>query len=104
MTEEEMREALFGTSRSAVPSACPKPQPATEDNKPHRAPAKRARAKNFVPRLMVTLRVGNEFEGATELFRHTADTLSKLQAELDAFKEARKKYKYIELVSVQPAK
>ncbi|KPB36965.1 Uncharacterized protein AC516_4026 [Pseudomonas amygdali pv. sesami] len=52
----------------------------------------------------MTLRVGNEFEGATGLFRHTADTLSKLQAELDAFKEARKKYKYIELVSVEPAK
>ncbi|KPY39336.1 Uncharacterized protein ALO52_00147 [Pseudomonas syringae pv. primulae] len=53
-----------------------------------------------MPKLIVTLRVGNEFEGETELFVCPADTLSKLQAELDAKKEARKKYKYIELVSV----
>ncbi|KPX24715.1 Uncharacterized protein ALO72_04181 [Pseudomonas syringae pv. delphinii] len=52
----------------------------------------------------MTLRVGNEFEGTTELIKYEADTLSRLQAELDAMKIARKKYKYVELVSVLPAK
>ncbi|KPB34765.1 hypothetical protein ALP86_102048 [Pseudomonas amygdali pv. mori] len=49
------------------------------------------------------LRVGNEYEGTTELITHEADTLSRLQAEVDAMKIARKKYRYVELVSVKPA-
>jgi hypothetical protein len=48
-----------------------------------------------------TLRVGNEFEWKTELFIHEAHTLSTLQAELDAIKAARKKFKYVDLVSVE---
>ena len=50
------------------------------------------------------MRVGNEFEGKTELFTYEADTFSTLQAELDATKMARKKYRFIEVVSVTPAK
>ncbi|APQ06970.1 hypothetical protein [Pseudomonas syringae] len=104
MTEEEMRQALFGNSGATGPTAVPHAVLHRADNQPLKASAKRATGKNFVPKLIVTLRVGNEFEGQTELFTHLADTLSTLQAELDALKEARKKYKYIELVSVEPAK
>ncbi|KPY09235.1 hypothetical protein ALO57_100911 [Pseudomonas coronafaciens pv. oryzae] len=50
------------------------------------------------------MRVGNEYEGKTDLITHEADTLSRLQAEVEAMKIARKKYKYVELVSVLPAK
>ncbi|KPC30076.1 Uncharacterized protein ABJ99_1455 [Pseudomonas syringae pv. cilantro] len=50
------------------------------------------------------MRVGNEFEGDTELWVYPADTISTLQAELDAVKAARKKYRYVEVVSVLPAK
>ncbi|MGN9498510.1 hypothetical protein ACTMQ1_26655 [Pseudomonas syringae pv. aptata] len=103
MTEDEMREALFGARGSAVRSVAPLAQPNVAEQ-PSNPTAKRKATKNFVPKLIVTLRVGNEFEGATELFTHQADTLSRLQAELDAMKEARKKYKYIDLVSVEPAK
>ncbi|WP_440057856.1 hypothetical protein [Pseudomonas fragariae (ex Marin et al. 2024)] len=103
MTEDEMREALFGARGSAVPSAAPLVQPNTA-KRPSTQVAKRKAIKNFVPKLIVTLRVGNEFEGATELVNYPADTLSRLQAEVDAMKEARKKYKYIELVAVEPAK
>ncbi|KPC23221.1 Uncharacterized protein AC496_2476 [Pseudomonas savastanoi pv. glycinea] len=39
-----------------------------------------------------------------ELITHEADTLSHLQAEVEAMKIARKKYKHVELVSVLPAK
>lgn len=98
-----MREALFGARGSAVHSVAPLAQPNVVEP-PSKPAAKRKATKNFVPKLIVTLRVGNEFEGTTELFTHQADTLSTLQAELDAKKEARKKYKYIDLVSVEPAK
>ncbi|RMV45588.1 hypothetical protein ALP10_05193 [Pseudomonas syringae pv. helianthi] len=54
--------------------------------------------------MIVTLRVGNEYEGKTEVITHETDTLSHLQAEMDALKIARKKYRYIEVVSVKPAK
>ncbi|MEE5177167.1 hypothetical protein V2K54_25990 [Pseudomonas alliivorans] len=103
MTEDEMREALFGARGSAVHSAAP-PAPPNVVEQPSNPAVRRKASKNFVPKLIVTLRVGNEFEGTTELFTHQADTLSRLQAELDAMKEARKKYKYIDLVSVKPAK
>lgn len=54
--------------------------------------------------MRVTLRVGNEFEGKTESFNYDADdTLSTLLAEQEATKAARKKFKYVEVVSVKPA-
>ncbi|PHN34524.1 hypothetical protein BKM25_23195 [Pseudomonas avellanae] len=104
MTEEDMRLALFGSGRSAVRSDAPQAKPQAVNDKQSTAVASRKAAKNFVPKLIVTLRVGNEFEGATELIVHDADTLSRLQAEVEAMKIARKKFKYVELVSVMPAK
>ncbi|WAT32292.1 hypothetical protein [Pseudomonas sp. GXZC] len=95
MTEEEMRQALFGSVGAAEQSTVPKTQPHAV------AATKRKMAKPFAPKLEVTLRVGNQFEGETELLTHEADTLSTLQAELDATKLARKKYKFIEVISVK---
>ena len=69
--------------------------------KPAPPVAKKKAAKAFTPRLQVTLRVGNEFEGKTFELIHEADTLSKLLAEQDAVKAARKKYRYVEVLSVK---
>lgn len=104
MTEDEMREALFGSRGSAVASAASQAPLNHVETQPVKPVPKRATGKNFVPSLIVTLRVGNEFEGATELFNYPANTISKLQAELDAMKAARKKFRYVELVSVKSAK
>ncbi|KPY01834.1 hypothetical protein ALO63_101521 [Pseudomonas amygdali pv. mori] len=104
MTEEEMRKALFGSSGSAGHSATPQAQAHALVRRPEHSVDRRKTAKNSVPKLTVTLRVGNEYEGKTELITHEADTLSHLQAEMDALKIARKKYRYIELVSVSSAK
>ncbi|MBN3471611.1 hypothetical protein G0D98_24870 [Pseudomonas savastanoi pv. phaseolicola] len=103
MTEEEMRQALFGSSGSTVRLAAPQAQPNAGNNQSAKVASKRKMAKNFVPKLVVTLRVGNEYEGTTELISHEADTLSRLQAEVDAMKIARKKYRYVALVSIKPA-
>lgn len=105
LTEEEMRLALFGTSEperqtpvapvqelvSEVMSAPPVAAPAAKMNG----------ARAFTPRLRVTLRVGNEFEGRTYELVHEAGTLSSLLAEQEAVKAARKKYKYVEVMSVR---
>ncbi|MBI6855920.1 hypothetical protein YA0002_24455 [Pseudomonas cichorii] len=101
LTEEEMRRALFGPDD--VPASAHMPH-TNEDlpiviQRPQEF-AKRKALKLSTPKLKVTLRVGNEFEGATEIFVHEADTLSTLQAEVEATKAARKKFKYIEVVSV----
>ncbi|MOA61956.1 hypothetical protein D3C78_1872290 [compost metagenome] len=58
--------------------------------------------KAFTPRLKVTLRVGNEFEGKMHEMVHEADTLSTLLAEQEATKVARKKFRFVEVVSVKP--
>jgi len=111
LTEEEMRQALFGAA-PAAPAApagqhmavMPKvTKPPVDEFRPSAARPKRKVSKPFVPMLRVTLRVGNVFEGATELITFEADTLSTLQAELDARKAARKKFKYLEVVSIKPA-
>lgn len=57
-------------------------------------------SKGFTPRLKVTLRVGNEFEGETYEIIHEVDTLSTLLAEQEATKAARKKFRYVEVTSV----
>ena len=105
LTEEEMRRALFGAAQPegqfSVPPA-QEPVPEIVFTKPAVVPAaKRKATKAFTPRLKVTLRVGNEFEGKTYEFTHEADTLSSLLAEQEAVKAARKKYKYVEVVSVK---
>ena len=102
LTEEEMRRALFGsTEPEEVPAP---PTPVTEEviTTPLAPPAaKKKTAKAFTPRLRVTLRVGNEYEGEMHELIHDADTLSSLLAEQEAVKSARKKYKYVEVVSVK---
>lgn len=101
LTEEEMRRALFGPDDVPAPAHMPH---ANEDlpiviQRPQEV-AKRKALKPSTPKLKVTLRVGNEFEGDTEAFVYESSTLSTLQAELDATKAARKKFKYVEVVSV----
>ena len=45
--------------------------------------------------------MGNEFEGETYEMIHEADTLSTLLAEQEAVKIAKKKYRYVEVISVK---
>ncbi|MBC8982354.1 hypothetical protein IAI52_19075 [Pseudomonas lurida] len=105
LTEEEMRRALFGTPQPEELLSAPQVKDPVEEVvvlKPVVAPAARKKvAKSFTPRLRVTLRVGNEFEGKMVELTHEADTLSSLLAEQDAVRSARKKYKYVEVVSVK---
>lgn len=104
LTEEEMRRALFGSTEPEEVPAPPTPKPLTEEviTTPLPPPAaKKKTAKAFTPRLRVTLRVGNEYEGEMHELIHDADTLSSLLAEQEAVKSARKKYKYVEVVSVK---
>lgn len=49
----------------------------------------------------MTLRVSNEFEGKAFEIVHEADTLSTLLAEQEATKIVRKKFRYVEVVSVK---
>lgn len=105
LTEEEMRSALFGTAQPEEQISVPPVKELVEEvvlAKPVVAPAtKKKVGKAFTPRLRVTLRVGNEFEGKMTELIHEADTLSSLLAEQEAVKAARKKYKYVETVSVK---
>ena len=104
LTEQEMRRALFGDPEPASQvTAAPIPEPVPEVVFVKAAPstAKKKAAKAFTSRLRVTLRVGNEFEGKTFELIHEADTLSKLLAEQEAVKAARKKFRYVEVVSVK---
>ena len=105
LAEEEMRRALFGEPQSEEQVSAPvieEPVPEVVFTKPVAAPvAKKNAAKAFTPRLRVTLRVGNEFEGKMHELIHEADTLSSLLAEQEAVRAAKKKYKYVEVVSVK---
>lgn len=105
LTEEEMRRALFGDADTSTPAAAHVPietiaAPAVVT--PATSPVKKRIAKAFTPRLRVVLRVGNEFEGETFEMTHEADTMSTLLAEQEATKAARKKFRYVEVVSVKP--
>jgi hypothetical protein len=104
LTEAEMRRALFGDAEPSPKEAAPPEQESAPEVvfvKPAPPVAKKKIAKAFTPRLQVTLRVGNEFEGKMFELIHEADTLSKLLAEQDAVKAARKKYRYVEVLSVK---
>ncbi|KAE9654234.1 hypothetical protein EJD88_13580 [Pseudomonas sp. PB105] len=104
LTEEEMRQALFGVSVPAVSTeADPQPEPVPAVVIPPKATPKKQQktSKSFTPRLRVTLRVGNEFEGQMHEIIHEADTLSTLVAEQEATKAARKKFRFVEVVSVK---
>lgn len=97
LTEEEMRRALFGSAEALVTSP-----PESSIVSPTKPQAKWKFAKPFTPRLRVVLEVGNEYEGKTYEFVYEAETLSTLLAQHEAVKAARKKYRYVEVVSVKP--
>ncbi|OAE11897.1 hypothetical protein AZH11_17270 [Pseudomonas simiae] len=104
LMEEEMRQALFGVSEPVVPTLVEHQQnSALEVAIPPKVMPKKTQetSKGFTPRLRVTLRVGNEFEGQTHEIIHEADTLSSLVAEQEATKAARKKFRFVEVVSVK---
>lgn len=104
LAEEEMRRALFGSAEQITQGSAPPVQksvPNIVDTQPTKARDKKKVAKAFTPRLRVTLRVGNEFEGKTCEMVHEADTLSTLLAEQDATKAARKKFRFVEVVSIK---
>ncbi|PWY38295.1 hypothetical protein [Pseudomonas sp. RW409] len=104
LTEEEMRRALFGDSQSPAPAINTHVQDTVPDVvtvQPVNAAKKKKVSKGFTPRLRVTLRVGNEFEGNMHEMIHEADTLSSLVAEQEATKAARKKFRFVQVVSVK---
>jgi len=96
LSEEEMRQALFGNSRS-TPEAVNE-APAVS---PAQATVKSPPRKSASPRLRVTLKVTKVFEGEEEIFTYDASTLSRIMAEQEARNAAKaKKYKYFELLSI----
>ncbi|VVO01544.1 hypothetical protein [Pseudomonas fluorescens] len=98
-----MRQALFGSSIQPVPESPPKILEPEVVAKPQPSPKLRSVARPFSPKLRVVLHVTKEFEGDVEVFIHDANTLSTLDAEQEAKREARnKKYRYFEVVSVKP--
>lgn len=104
LTEEEMRKALFGggeASDRSRPVAEPDIQLDVVFVPPAESSTKKKPRNAFTPRLRVVLEVGNEFEGATQEFVYEADTLSTLLAEQEAVKSARKKYRYVTVISVK---
>ncbi|MDF7797803.1 hypothetical protein [Pseudomonas syringae] len=103
-TEEEMRRAFFGSPAVAEKISDMSADASQSDiapAQPMNMHQKKKTAKTFTPRLKVTLRVGNEFEGKTYEMVHEADTLSTLLAEQDAVRAAKVKYRYVEVVSVK---
>lgn len=103
LTEEEMRQALFGDAEVSsqvrtsglqvdrsgfgiVPSA--------------KVVTKKRMSKALNTRLRVILQVGDEFEGETSEIIHEADTLSTLLAEQEAIRIARKKFRYVAVISI----
>lgn len=104
LAEEEMRRALFGDGEQLAQDNAPPVQKPLADivsTQSAKTAEKKKVTKPFTPRLRVTLRVGNEFEGKTYEMVHEADTLSTLQAEQEATKVARKKYRFVEVVSIK---
>ncbi|VVO45645.1 hypothetical protein PS862_00026 [Pseudomonas fluorescens] len=104
LTEEEMRRALFGADEPVAQGNAPpvqKPLPEIVNTQSAKVAEKKKVAKAFTPRLKVMLRVGNEFEGKTHEMVHEADTLSTLLAEQEATKAARKKFRFVEVVSIK---
>ncbi|NMZ13167.1 hypothetical protein HBO07_17940 [Pseudomonas proteolytica] len=104
LTEEEMRRALFGAGEPVVQDNTPvvkKPRADTVITQSAKAAEKMKIAKAFTPRLKVTLRVGNEFEGQTHEIIYEADTLSTLLAEQEATRAARRKFRFVKVVSIE---
>ena len=105
LTEAEMRKALFGSSDTPAHSGAVEEPAILPDAVfvPPPAPIKKKKPVNaFTPRLRVVLQVGNEFEGAMQELMYEADTLSTLLAEQEAVRSARKKFRYVDVISVKP--
>jgi|SRR5471030_144759 len=102
LSEEEMRQALFGSSSQPISEAPPKQlEPEALAKQP--SPKPRSVAKPLSPKLRVVLHVTKEFEGDLEVFIYEANTLSTLVAEQEAKNEAKKKkFRYFDVVSVKP--
>lgn len=103
LTEEEMRRALFGISESPALATNTHTQAVMDVvvMEPKKEAKKKYVSKGFSPKLIVTLRVGNEFEGKMHTIVHEADTLSSLLAEQEATKMAKKKFRFVEVVSIK---
>ncbi|WP_458375928.1 hypothetical protein [Pseudomonas pergaminensis] len=104
LTEEEMRRALFGEPEAhavVTPSHVQDTASETVIPDPTGVVKKKNLSRTFTPRLRVTLRVGSEFEGKMHEFIHEADTISSLVAEQDAIKIAKKKFRFVEVISVK---
>ncbi len=104
LTEEEMRQALFGNCSSPVQHANSSSKYSSLDKAltPKSNKISNSTINSTTSKLRVTLRVGNEFEGKTYEISHDINTLSTLLAEQEARKKAKKKYKYIEVISIKP--
>ncbi|MBT0622541.1 hypothetical protein KIH32_01385 [Pseudomonas fluorescens] len=101
LSEEEMRQALFGSSSQPVTESPPKRLEPEALTKPQSSPKPRSVAKRLSPKLRVVLNVTMEFEGDVEVFIYDANTLSTLVAEQEAKNEAKKKkFRYFEVVSI----
>ncbi|WP_434704881.1 hypothetical protein J3P85_03155 [Pseudomonas sp. Z1-12] len=99
LTEQEMREALFGTEPKNLASI--EDKPCITSDQQHVSNARRA-SNPCSPKLKVTLRVMSEFEGNAELLVYEASTLSRIVAEQEAKAEAKKrKFKYFELKKIE---
>lgn len=93
LTEEEMRQALFGEPQPPAPVINAHIQETAPDVallRPLEEAKNKKVSKAVTPRLRVTLRVGNEFEGKIHEIVHEANMLSSLVAEQEATKIARK--------------
>lgn len=102
LSEEEMRQALFGSSNQSDSQLPKAPEPVVT-SKQQPSPKSRYVAKSLFPKLRVTLRVSKEFEGKVEVFTYDANTLSTFVAEQEAKSEAKKKkFRYFDVVSVKP--
>ncbi|MHC8326535.1 hypothetical protein [Pseudomonas sp. LB1P83] len=99
LSEGEMHLALFGSLTEPDPQSAPKsPHPIL----PTSQPSLRTQfgTKRFSPKLRVTLRVSKDFEGDVELLVYEAP-LSTFVAEQEVKNDAKKKkFRYIEVVSV----
>lgn len=91
LNEEEMRRALFGGGFQSPPNIeVPADNTSTKETK-----------SKVASKIRVTLSVTNEFEGACETVVYDSDNLSRLVAEMDAKNKYKKKFKYINVVSIE---
>lgn len=104
LSEDEMRQALFGSSNPPDPDPTPPKAPESPIVSAQRnSPKPRPAGKPLSPKLRVTLHATKEFEGAVEVFTYDANTLSTFVAEQEAKSEAKKKkFRYFDVVSIKP--